>query len=162
MYKVSPSPGSSLTLNSIFDYYTGTPKPSTPSPDASALSLPPYTYRDTHASRYTQPSPADLAKEEAAWWNDPSNVHNPFNWPDLKKWRTTILASFMTFVIQINGTMMTSAAEQINHSFHVSDEYFPHSYWPVLAWNLGGAAAPMVGIPRYESLDYKEVGQGIY
>ena len=53
----------------------------------------------------------------------------------------------MTFIVQINGTMMTSAAEQINESFHVSDEVFPHSYWPVLSWNLGGAAAPLVGLP---------------
>lgn len=150
MYTVKLNPGSSYTLNSILDYYTAASKPSTPSPSASALSLPPYTCRDTHSSRYTEPLPFhDFAKEQAAWWNDASNVHNPFNWPNAKKWRTTILASFMTFFIQINSTMMTSAAEQINHSFHVSDEHFPHSYWPVLSWNLGGAAAPLMGIPRY-------------
>jgi hypothetical protein len=57
----------------------------------------------------------------------------------------------MTFVVQINGTMMTSAAEQINESFHISDEAFPHSYWPVMSWNLGGAAAPLLGLPLMEN-----------
>lgn len=57
----------------------------------------------------------------------------------------------MTFIVQINGTMMTSAAEQINESFHISDESFPNSYLPVLTWNLGGAAAPLIGLPLMEN-----------
>jgi MFS family permease len=57
----------------------------------------------------------------------------------------------MTFVVQVSGTMLTSAAEQINTSFNVSDEAFPHSYWPVLSWNLGGAAAPLLGLPLMEN-----------
>ncbi|KAF2469897.1 MFS general substrate transporter [Lindgomyces ingoldianus] len=63
-----------------------------------------------------------------------------FNWPVCKK----------TFVVQINGTAMTSAAMQINDTFHISDEHFPHSYWPVLSWNLGGAAAPLFALPLME------------
>lgn len=78
---------------------------------------------------------------------EPNDTDNPFNWKTWKKHRICILACAMTFIVQINGTMMTSAAEQINESFHVSDEVFPHSYWPVLSWNLGGAAAPLVGLP---------------
>lgn len=81
----------------------------------------------------------------------PNDPENPFNWSVSKKWRVTLLACLMTFVVQINGTMMTSAAVQINESFHVSDEAFPHSYWPVLSWNLGGAAAPMIGLPLMEN-----------
>jgi hypothetical protein len=81
----------------------------------------------------------------------PNDPENPFNWEISKKWRISILACAMTFIVQINGTMMTSAAEQINESFHVSDEVFPHSYWPVLSWNLGGAAAPLVGLPLMEN-----------
>ncbi|RMZ70807.1 Major facilitator superfamily domain general substrate transporter [Pyrenophora seminiperda CCB06] len=36
-------------------------------------------------------------------------------------------------------------------TFNVSDEAFPHSYWPVLSWNLGGAAGPMLGLPLMEN-----------
>lgn len=57
----------------------------------------------------------------------------------------------MTFVVQISGTAMTSAAIQIDDSFHVSDLHFPHSYWPVLSWNLGGAAAPLIALPLMEN-----------
>lgn len=112
-----------------------------------------------------QPSPADdLSSSTASWpMNSPSSEEkfvdweglvdpeNPFNWSQRKKWRVTLLACFMTFVIQINGTAMTSAAEQINETFNISDEHFPHSYWPVLSWNLGGAAAPMLGLPLMEN-----------
>lgn len=103
----------------------------------------------TSSQASTSPEHNNL-HEKGIDWNDPTNIHNPFNWPDTKKWRVTLLASFMTFVIQVNGTMMTSAAQQINKSFHISDEAFPHSYWPVLSWNLGGAAAPMIGLPLME------------
>lgn len=91
--------------------------------------------------------------------NDPEN---PFNWPVAKKYRACILACAMTFTVQINGTMMTSAAEQINESFHVSDEVFPHSYWPVLSWNLGGAAAPLIGLPLMENFGVRYTYLAIY
>jgi hypothetical protein len=94
--------------------------------------------------------PAIKSKHELDW-NNTRNTYNPFNWTGLKKWRVTLLACFMTFVIQVNGTMMTSAAEQINESFHISDESFPHSYWPILSWSLGGAAAPLFGLPLMEN-----------
>lgn len=84
-------------------------------------------------------------------WTGPNDPHNPFNWRPSKKWMITLLACFMTFLVQVNGTMMTSAAEQINETFRVSDEHFPHSYWPVLSWNLGSAAAPMLGLPLMEN-----------
>jgi predicted MFS family arabinose efflux permease len=92
----------------------------------------------------------------------PNDPENPFNWNASKKWRACILACAMTFFVQINGTMMTSAAEQINESFHVSDEVFPHSYWPVLSWNLGGAAAPLVGLPLMENFGVRWTYLGIY
>jgi hypothetical protein len=90
-------------------------------------------------------------EEKFVDWTGTSDAENPFNWPQLKKWRVTLLACFMTFVVQISGTAMTSATEQMNRSFGISDEHFPHSYWPVLSWNLGGAAAPMLGLPLMEN-----------
>ncbi|KAH6000500.1 hypothetical protein HBI84_099030 [Parastagonospora nodorum] len=109
-----------------------------------------------HSLVFVNSSAGDALKDNPTEWNNPRNARNPFNWQSSKKWRVTILASFMTFVIQINGTMLTSAAEQINESFRVSDENFPHSYWPVLSWNLGGAAAPMVGLPLMENFGVRK------
>ncbi|KAJ4288446.1 hypothetical protein N0V90_011681 [Kalmusia sp. IMI 367209] len=84
-------------------------------------------------------------------WKGPNDPDNPFNWSTAKKWGVTLLACFMTFAVQVNGTAMTSAAEHINESFQVSDEDFPHSYWPVFSWTLSGAAAPMLGLPLMEN-----------
>lgn len=84
-------------------------------------------------------------------WDSPSDPGNPFNWALPKKWRVTLLACFLTFIVEISGTMMTSAAEQINQSFDISDDVFPHSYWPTLSWNLGSAAAPLLGLPLMEN-----------
>jgi hypothetical protein len=120
--------------------------------------LPPSTpqYPSTPGFQFTRaqtPTSDQASKSEAQIldWDGPEDPQNPFNWPIRKKWRVTLLACFMTFVVQINGTMMTSAAEQINESFHISDEAFPHSYWPVMSWNLGGAAAPLLGLPLMEN-----------
>lgn len=147
-FSMSPlrtSPRSSITLTSQ------TTK------DASILSSPPATPTTPtcQLSRATPPCPPTEASQNINGtlvdWDGPEDPHNPFNWPNPKKWRVTLLACFMTFVVQLNGTMLTSAAEQINESFHISDEHFPHSYWPVLSWNLGGAAAPLLGLPLMEN-----------
>jgi hypothetical protein len=114
------------------------------------------TLMANHSLAFEKPLPGDALKYNPTEWSNPRNDRNPFNWRNSKKWRVTILASFMTFVIQVNGTMLTSAAEQINESFHVSDEKFPHSYWPVLSWNLGGAAAPMFGLPLMENFGVRK------
>lgn len=95
-------------------------------------------------------------------WDGPSDPANPFNWTTRKKWIITLLACFMTFAVQINGTAMTSAAAQIDDSFHVSDLHFPHSYWPVLSWNLGGATAPLIALPLMENFGVRRSYISIY
>ena len=140
MSTVLSSPRSSSTLVS---QTRDSSKLTTPTPPTSGSSQ--GTHTPSHPDRYASTT------EKSVHWNDPSNNFNPFNWPDAKKWRVTLLACFMTFIIQLNGTMMTSAAEQINERFYISDEHFPHSYWPVLSWSLGGAAAPLLGLPLMEN-----------
>jgi hypothetical protein len=112
----------------------------------SSLSMASGDHRPS-SNEETPPVPA----QNTFRWDGPTDPENPFNWTAVKKWRVTLLACFMTFVVQINGTMMTSAAEQINESFRVTDVTFPHSYWPVLSWNLGGAAGPLLGLPLMEN-----------
>jgi hypothetical protein len=156
MSTISQTPRSSTTLSLRTDQVTS--KPTTP----ISSSQKPASDRTAIFDAPPCPNQYAVTKESSIDWNDARNNQNPFNWPHAKKWRVTLLASFMTFVIQVNGTMMTSAAEQINESFHVSDETFPHSYWPVLSWNLGGAAAPLVGLPLMENFGVRRsymVGQ---
>jgi MFS family permease len=109
-----------------------------------------------------QSPPGSKSEHQLVDWTSASDPANPFNFSIAKKWRTTLLACFMTFVVQVSGTMLTSAAEQINSSFNISDEAFPHSYWPVLSWNLGGAAAPLLGLPLMENFGVRLSYMAIY
>jgi len=113
-------------------------------PKLEQMLEPPWDARDSGQTQSTQ-------VDKFVGWDGPNDAKNPFNWSQSKKWRVTFLACFMTFVVQIGGTAMTSAAEQINESFHISDARFPHSYWPVFSWTLGGAAAPLLGLPLMEN-----------
>lgn len=142
---------------------------STPTPwkDSISLSSLPasqadraYSLRQTRRQKNSKPQSG--LDTEYVTWTGQVDPENPFNWAVAKKWRVTILACFMTFVVQINGTMLTSAAEQINESFHVTDEHFPHSYWPILSWNLGGAAAPLLGLPLMENFGVRYSYMAIY
>jgi MFS family permease len=75
---------------------------------------------------------------------------HPFNWPVTKKWRVTLIACYVTFIVGFNATALTAAASLTNRTFDISDKVFPHSVWPVTAWNTGGALAPMVVLPILE------------
>ncbi|KAF1947505.1 MFS general substrate transporter [Clathrospora elynae] len=110
----------------------------------------------------TTPTKASHVPDPSITWTTPSDPDNPFNWPLPKKYRITLLACSMTFIVQVSGTMLTSAAEQINSSLRISDEAFPHSYWPVLSWNLGGAVAPMLGLPLMEGFGVRWSYLAIY
>ena len=55
-----------------------------------------------------------------------------------------------TFLVGINSTSITAASQLINRRFNISDEGFPHSVWPVTAWNTGAAIAPMLALPVME------------
>ncbi|KAH8728235.1 multidrug transporter [Phaeosphaeriaceae sp. PMI808] len=145
---LSPSPRSSTTLT-LQTSWKGDYKPTLPNPNTPISGSTDCSLRPLHPNHCAVPT------EGPVTWDSPSNADNPFNWPSVKKWRVTLLACFMTFVIQVNGTMMTSAAEQINHSFRISDEEFPHSYWPILSWSLGGAVAPLTGLPIMENFGVK-------
>lgn len=55
-----------------------------------------------------------------------------------------------TLIVGLNATAMTSAAQEINARFGVSDLRFPNSYWPVVSWTVGAALAPMIVLPIME------------
>lgn len=83
-------------------------------------------------------------------WNGRDDPENPFNWSKSRKWRITAVAVFATLTTVMNGTILTVAHEAIDDAFGVSDSLFPHSYWPVAVWTLGGAVSCMVILPLLE------------
>lgn len=112
-----------------------------------------------------------LGPSRACAWQT-ANPCFSFNWPTSRKWLITLTTCFMcvsapsrrevcchkltagthsTLIVGINATAIASAAEEINHEFGVSDEHFPHSYWPVCSWNFGAALVPLVALPLMEN-----------
>lgn len=83
-------------------------------------------------------------------WYDESDGTNPHNWPGRTKWAVTLTACYVTLIVGLNATAMTTASEEINGTFGISDAHFAHSYWPVVSWTVGAALAPLFALPLLE------------
>jgi len=80
---------------------------------------------------------------------------HPYRWSNARKWRVTLIACLVCFVVGINSTAITAAAEPINSELGESDNnaaMLPVSFWPVTAWNAGAAICPMVALPLMEDV----------
>ncbi|OJD30421.1 mfs multidrug transporter [Diplodia corticola] len=95
-------------------------------------------------------------------WSGPDDPENPYNWPKSKKTVVTAVALFATFTTMLNGTIMTVAHDAINHRFGVSDAAFPHSYWPVTSWAVGGALCSFAVLPLMEDFGLRRVFLATY
>ena len=90
-------------------------------------------------------------------WDGPDDPRDPFNWPLRKKWLAIGLGLFATFISSMNGTIISVAHKAINKEFHISDATFPHSYWPITSWGIGGALFPLVLFPVMEDFGIRTV-----
>lgn len=62
----------------------------------------------------------------------------------------------------MNGTIITVAHEAINEHFGISDASFPHSYWPVASWAIGGSCFCLLILPLMEDFGARWVFLGTY
>ncbi|KAJ5794762.1 hypothetical protein N7457_001361 [Penicillium paradoxum] len=95
-------------------------------------------------------------------WDGPLDPGNPYNWSLGRKWFLTGLSVFATFISLINGTILTVAHEPMNEYFNVSDAVFPHSYWPVTSWAIGGTFFCLFILPLMEDFGVRWVFLGTY
>lgn len=95
-------------------------------------------------------------------WNGHYDPENPYNWPVARKWALTCLAAFATFLTMMNGTIITVAHFEITEHFHVNEETFPHSYWPVTTWATGGACSALFILPLAEDFGTRPVFLSTY
>jgi hypothetical protein len=72
-------------------------------------------------------------------WSGPDEPENPFNWPTSRKWLATGLGLLATFSSIINGAIVTVAHFEIDADFNIDETVFPHYYWPMTSWGIGGA-----------------------
>ena len=80
------------------------------------------------------------------------SMRNPANWSPWRKWGLTALSIFATFTCSLNGTMITVAHQTISEKFDVDDDRFPHTYWSVASWTIGGALMCLILLPLLEDL----------
>ncbi|KAJ5763415.1 hypothetical protein N7533_002096 [Penicillium manginii] len=99
---------------------------------------------------------------ETLAWKDEHDPENPYNWPVTKKWALTYIAAFMTFLTMMNGTIITVAHFEISDTFNVDETAFPHSYWPVTTWAIGGAFSALFILPLAEDLGTRPVFLSTY
>lgn len=89
---------------------------------------------------------------EVLGWDDPNDPANPVNFSNTRKWIITGACLLMTVLIPLNGTSITVAHEQLDAAFNIDESVFPHSYWAVTSWSIGGAVFILVGLPILEDL----------
>lgn len=139
--------------------YTGQEKPASVGPNAPLPHAEPSEDLEAHRPLTTTASQGTNISLQWTHIDDPAN---PFNWTRRKKWLVTLLALLASFTTMLNGTMITVAHEPINEAFNVSDEHFPHSYWPVATWTLGGAVSCLLLLPMMEDFGMRTTFLGTY
>ncbi|KAL4882842.1 major facilitator superfamily domain-containing protein [Aspergillus karnatakaensis] len=90
-------------------------------------------------------------------WSEQDDPDHPYNWPTSRKWAVTLLAAFATFLTMMNGTMITVGHFEFTEHFHVDEMVFPHSYWPVTTWAIGGACSALFILPLAEEFGTRPV-----
>ncbi|KAK6063637.1 major facilitator superfamily transporter [Seiridium cupressi] len=83
-------------------------------------------------------------------WAGPADPGNPFNWSTKRKWLATGLGLLATFSSIINGSIITTAHLEIDADFNTDETSFPHSYWPVTSWGVGGGLFSLALLPLME------------
>ncbi|CEJ62062.1 Putative Function: YHR gene confers resistance to cycloheximide [Penicillium brasilianum] len=95
-------------------------------------------------------------------WDSDDDPKNPYDWPASRKWTLTCLAAFATFLAMMNGTIPTVAHLQISEAFNINETSFPHSYWMVTTWALGGACSALFILPLAEDFGTRPVFLSTY
>ncbi|CBF90241.1 putative MFS multidrug transporter [Aspergillus nidulans FGSC A4] len=90
-------------------------------------------------------------------WDGDHDPANPFNWSISRKWAVTYLAALISFLTMMNGTIITVAHFEIAELFNIDETAFPHTYWPVTTWAVGGAFSALFLLPLAEDFGTRPV-----
>lgn len=85
----------------------------------------------------------------AMHWTD--HPHNPFNWPSGKKWMAMLTSCWVTFIVGLNATSITTAAESISEEFNLGNGIFEFNFFAVTAWNAAAAIVPLATLPLMDT-----------
>ncbi|KAL4892837.1 MFS multidrug transporter [Aspergillus ambiguus] len=80
-----------------------------------------------------------------------SHPQNPFNWPRRKKWTPMLTSCWVTFIVGLNATSITTAAESVSSEFNLANGIFEYNFFSVTAWNGAAAFVPLATLPLLET-----------
>ncbi|KAK3047772.1 hypothetical protein LTR09_010887 [Extremus antarcticus] len=112
----------------------------------------PFSTASSEEKASPTPTPKQDGDVEVLEWDDPNDPANPVNFSKTRKWVITLSCLLGTLLIPLNGTSITVAHEQLDRVFNINESVFPHSYWIVTSWSVGGAVFILVGLPLLEDL----------
>ncbi|KAI9045885.1 MFS multidrug transporter [Aspergillus affinis] len=90
-----------------------------------------------------------MVEQSAVQWAH--HPHNPFNWPNRKKWMAMLTSCWVTFIVGLNATSITTAAESISEEFNLGNGIFEYNFFAVTAWNAAAALVPLATLPLMET-----------
>lgn len=112
----------------------------------------PFSTSSTEEKAPPSPTPKQDDEVEVLGWDDPNDPANPVNFSTARKWLITGACILGTLIIPLNGTSITVAHEALAHDFNIDESVFPHTYWIVTSWSVGGAVFILIGLPLLEDL----------
>ncbi|KAI5457546.1 major facilitator superfamily domain-containing protein [Mariannaea sp. PMI_226] len=82
------------------------------------------------------------------WSHNPSN---PLNWLLWEKWTTMSVACWVTFIVGLNATSLTTASKALSSEFDLSNAVIEDSFLPSTVWNAAAAVVPLVTLPLMDT-----------
>ncbi|KAI1386454.1 major facilitator superfamily domain-containing protein [Hypoxylon trugodes] len=79
---------------------------------------------------------------ESVTWDSDTDIENPLNWPNWRKWTNVALISMQATLSPIASTILAIGAEAIASDFHLTDAYTPAL--PTGLYVLGLGLGPLV------------------
>ncbi|KAM3506028.1 hypothetical protein MY11210_007720 [Beauveria gryllotalpidicola] len=76
---------------------------------------------------------------------------NPYSWPTRKKWIVVSTACMVTFIVGLNATSITTAADVISAEFGLGNGIFEYNFFAVTAWNAAAAFVPLATLPLMDT-----------
>lgn len=97
----------------------------------------------------SQSASTQLTTDYAIDWTQ--HPTNPFNWLLWQKWTTMGIACWVTFIVGLNATSITTASSPISSKFHLSNGALEVSFFASTAWNAAAAVGPLVTLPLMDT-----------
>lgn len=76
---------------------------------------------------------------------------NPTAWSQWKKWTTMLTACWVTFIVGLNATSITTASDVLNEEFGLGGGDLELNFFSVTAWNGAAAVVPLITLPLMDT-----------